>query len=254
LARGYALLGTLPKEALALARRADEAFPGQATALLLEGQAFAAQGDYGAAWSRFERVLASGLQLDAPSALHAMAVSAVRTHHPDAAMNGYRALVSRVELLDDSAEQVRILLEAALLAMSLGQDRVSEAVGYLSEARRRPRVPGLSEYLFAALAMAFDRQGLPDEADGMAAEATGPWRLESDRERLGTSPELPEIPPGEIDAMIAILAEHHDRDLALERWQSYLATDAGKSGPFSAWARGRMGAFVGKAKRRAPAP
>lgn len=254
LARGYTLVGTLPKDALAFARRADEILPGQVPALLLEARALAALDDYRAAWSRFERVLSSGVELDAPSVLHSLAVAAVRTQHVDAAMSAYRALVSRVELIDDPVVQVRILLEAALLAMSIGQDRLAEAVGYLSEARRRPRVPGLSEYLFAALAMAFDRQGLSGEAAGAASEASGPWRLESDRERLGTAPELPEVPPGEIDAMIAILAEHHDRDLALERWQSYLASDEGKSGPFSDWAHGRLSALVGKTKRKSTPP
>lgn len=254
LARGYALVGSLPKDALALARQAEEALPGHVPALVLEARALVALGDYAGAWSRFERVLASGVQVDAPSILHAMAVSAVRTHHTDAGMTAYRALVSRVELVDDTTEQVRILIEAALLAMSEGKDHVAEAVGYLSEARRRPRVPGLSEYLMAALSMALDRQGLADEANAAAAEATGPWHLESDRERMSTAQGLPEIPAGEIDAMIAILAEHHDRELAVERWQSYLDADAGKSGHYAAWARGRRDALVGKTKRRHATP
>jgi hypothetical protein len=254
LARGYALVGTLPKDALALARRAEEVYPGRAPALLLEARALVALGDHVTAWSRFERVASSGVQVDAPSILHAMAISAVRTRHAEPAMTAYRALVSRVELVDDTAEQERILIEASLLAMTLGRDHVAEAVGYLSEARRRPRIPGLSDYLLSALAMALDRQGLADEASGVAAEASGPWRLESDRERIGNAPELPEIPAGELDAMIAILAEHHDRDIAIERWQSYLESEAGKSGPFSAWARGRLDAFLGKAKKRRPHP
>jgi hypothetical protein len=254
LARGYALVGTLPKDSLALARQAEGTLPGHTPALVLEARALVTLGDDAGAWSRFERVLASGVQVDAPSILHAMAVSAVRTHHAEAGMAAYRALVSRVELIDDTTEQVRILIEAALLAMSGGKDHVAEAVGYLSEARRRPRIPGLSEYLMAALSMALDRQGLADEANAVAAEASGPWRLESDRERIGTAQGLPEIPAGEIDAMIAILAEHHDRELAAERWQSYLDADAGKSGPFAAWARGRRDAFVGKAKRRRATP
>jgi len=222
-------------------------------AVLLEARALSALGEYAPAWSRFERVLASGVQVDAPSILHALAVTAVRTRHTEAGMAAYRALVSRVELVDDTTEQVRILIEASLLAMSEGQDHLAEAVGYLSEARRSPRVPGLSEYLVAALAIALDRQGLSDEASAIVAEATGPWRLESDRERIGTVPGLPEVPAGEIDAMIAILAEPHDRDLAVERWQSYLDGE-GKSGPYAAWARGRRDAFVGKAKRRRALP
>jgi len=222
--------------------------------LVLEARAHAALRNYAEAWPRFERIRASAARIDAPSVLHGMGISAVRTGHIDVAVESYRALVSRVELLDDSAEQVRILIEAALLAMRQGPEHIAEAIGYLTEARRIPRVPGLSEYLVAALAIAFDRQGLTDEAKGVVAEASGPWRLESDRERIGAARELPELLPGEIDAMVAVLAESHDREIALERWQSYLDGEAGKSDAAAEWARRRKDALLGKGRRKRASP
>jgi tetratricopeptide (TPR) repeat protein len=254
LARGYAVLGSAPPDAVVLAKKADAALPGRTAPLLLEARALSAQGDYVEAWTRFERVRASGLRIDAPSLLHSMAISALRAHHTDVALESFRALVSRVELIDDGAEQLRILIEASVLAMSAGPEHLAEAVGYLTEARRHTRAPGLSEYLFAALTMALDRQGRSDEASDVVSEATGPWRLESDRERMGKAADLPELPAGEIDAMIALLAEHHDRDLAVERWESYLENESVRSGPFAAWAKRRHDALLRKSKGKHPPP
>jgi hypothetical protein len=44
--------------------------------------------------------------------------------------------------------------------------------------------------------------------------------------------------------MIAMLAERNDRELARDRWQSYLASDAGKSGAFAAHARKHLDALL----------
>jgi tetratricopeptide (TPR) repeat protein len=254
LARGYTLLGSAPKEALDSARRAERILPGRAAPALLEARAQAALGAYSDAWTKFEAVQSRGVRVDAPSLLHAIALAALKTGHSDAALDAFRALVSRIDLLDDGSEQVRILIEAAVLAMSRGPAHVPEAVGYLSEARRRPRLPGLSDYVLAALAMALDRQGLSDEASGIAAESTGPWRLEADRDRIGKASDLPDLVPGEIDAMIALLAEHHDRELSLERWQSYLENGAASAREFTDWARKRRDTVLGKSKRKRSVP
>lgn len=254
LARGYTRLRSSPKEALEYAEVADRAFPGRVPPLLLEARARASLGAYAEAWTKFDAVRARGISVDAPSVLHAMAVSALRTGHVAPALESFRALVSRIDFLDDAAEQLRILIEASVLAMSQGPDHVPEAVGYLTEAQRRPRLPGLSDYVLAALAVALDRQGLTAEANDVAGEATGPWRLESDRDRMGKAPELPELPGAEMDAMIAILADRRDKDLSLERWQSYLESDAGRAGPYHEWAERRRAAAAGKAPRKRGAP
>lgn len=253
LARGYALLASDPKQSVDFAKKAEESLPGRIAPSLLEARSDVTLGAYEEAWAAFERARSrGGLRVDSPSMLHALGVAALRTRHVEAALVSYRALVSRVELLDDSAEQLRILIEAAALTMNQGPAHLAEAVGYLTEARRRLRVPGLSDYVAAALAMALDLQGLSTEANGMATEATGPWQLEGDRERIGKAKDLPELPAGMIDAMTAMLSEHHDRDLALERWQSYLESDSSR--PFASWAEQRRDALLGKAKRKKPKP
>jgi hypothetical protein len=250
LARGYSLLANNPRDAIDIARKADTVLPGRVAPVVLEARAQAAAGAYDEAWSRFERVRSRpDVRIDAPSVLHAMAISAIRTGHFDAALDTFRALVSRVELLDDGAERARIMIEASVLMLNGGPEHLAEAIGYITEARRLPRAPGLSDYVTATLAMALDLQGLSDEAIGIAAEANGPWELESDRERGGKSPNLPVLSPGSIDALVAILAEHHDRELALERWQSYLDGSAGKSAHLASWAKQRQAALLGKARR-----
>jgi len=146
-----------------------------------------------------------------------------------------------------------VLVEAASLAMTQGPERLTEAVGYLNEARRLPRLPELDDYLVASLALALDRQGRQSEALGIAAESSGPFELESARGSLAKSPGArPVLPDGELDAMIAILAERRDRELSLERWQSFLDSPAGKSGPFAAAARARRDALRRGGRAAAP--
>ncbi len=246
LARGYASLKAAPRASLADAARAERAVPGRAAPLVLAGRAEVALGSFREGFSDFERARAlSPRSVEPPGALHDLAVAALRTGHPSAALGAYRALVPRAELLDDAAEEHRIFVEGAVLAMAQGPEHLTEAIGYLTRARRLAKLPELDDYLLSALALAHDRQGRISEALGVAADASGPWKLESARSRApqAGSP-VPVLPAGELDAMIAIVATLRDRDLALERWQSFLETDAGKSGPFAAHARARRDALL----------
>src|SRR5262249_27680901 len=106
-------------------------------------------------------------------------------------------------------------------------------------ARRRTTQPGLSDLVRAALALALDRAGRANEAATLLAETSGAGFLEAERAALlaGKPTLIPVLPPGELDAIIAIAAEKTDRQLARERWQSFLQSPSGKSGPFSAHAR-----------------
>src|SRR5262249_55143985 len=111
---------------------------------------------------------------------------------------------------------------------------------------RRGPLPGLGDAVQAALALALDRSGRAAEAAGVAAESSGPWALEAERDRMAKGPRtgVPTLPKPELDAMIAILAEKHDRDLALERWGSYLAAPEGAKGPFAAHATAHRAALL----------
>ena len=245
LAKGYAVLRTAPEAALGHAATASKAAPGEAAPLVLAGRAETALGRYAEAYSSFGKARAlSAPSLEATGALRDFAVAAQRTSHTKEALAAYRTLSPRAELLGDTAEALAVLIEAASLAMAQGPERLTEAVGYLNEARRLPRLPELDDYLVASLALALDRQGRQSEALGIAAESSGPFELESARGALAKSPGFrPVLPDGELDAMIAILAERRDRELSLERWQSFLDSPAGKSGPFAAAARARKDAL-----------
>ena len=244
LARGYGRLASSPAEALALSAEAQALMPTSPSPLLLAARAKTALGAYDEAFALFGRSRAASREgVNAPGALHAYALAAAKTNHPHEALEAYRALAPQAELLDDAEEELRIFIEAAFVAMSQGADRLGEAVGYLNEARRIPVVPELDVYLLGALSLALDRQGRHSEASGIAAEASGPSQLEEERtagKKLGRP--RPMLPDGELDAMIAVLAERRDRELAAERWQTYLDSPAGRTGPFAAHARAQRDA------------
>ena len=245
LAKGYGKLRGAPGDALAFSTEASRLMPSAAAPLVLEARAKVALGAFADAFALFGRARAiSSEGLDAPGALHDFAIAGQKTNHLKEALDAYRSLAPQAELFDDPDEALRVFIEGAFLAMSQGPEHLGEAVGYLNEARRMPKVPELDNYLLAALSLSLDRQGRRSEALGIAAEASGPFQLEEERNagaKLGRA--RPVLPDGELDAMIAVLAERRDRELAAERWQSYLDSPAGKSGAFAAHARARRDAL-----------
>lgn len=239
LARGYASLAEAPGVALEAAAAAESALPGRAPALVLEARAQVAVGAWGEGWSRFERARSlSPRSVESPLALHDLAVCAEKTGHRAEALAAYRALIVRASFFDDDRRELTVLVEAAVLTMSQGPEHIAEAIGYLTEARRRGSSLGRRGYVLAALALALDRQGTPAEARAVASEAAGPQELEAERRRPEKArPDAPLLPAGELDALIAILAEGRDRELAIQRWGSFLESPSGKTGPFAAHAR-----------------
>jgi hypothetical protein len=188
--------------------------------------------------------------VEAPGALHDFAVSALRTGHREEAVSSFRALAPRAGLLGDGLERQRVYVEAAAVVMTTGEPGLNEAVGYLSEARRKGNRPGFGEYVLGMLALALDRQGRSEEARGVVAEARGAWSLVRG---AGTAPAAgaprgvsPELPEGEEHAVIAMLAEKDAPDLARERWQSFLDSPSGK-GPWAEHGKKRLEAL--KARR-----
>jgi tetratricopeptide (TPR) repeat protein len=264
LAKGHALLRTAPDQALNEAATAENALPGRSGPLVLAGRAQVALGAYEDARERFARARAiSKRSVEPPAVLHDLAVAELYTGHAAEALAAFRELVPRAELLGDERAELVVLVEACVVAMSQGEATLPEAIGYASEARRRTPLPGLGDAVQAALALALDRSGRVAEAAGVAAESSGPWALEAERDRRAKSPltavgVVPMLPKPELDAMIAILAEKRDRDLALERWGSYLAAPEGAKGPFAAHATAHRAALLrghGPAPRpRAPKP
>jgi hypothetical protein len=251
LARGYASLSTAPDVSARNAEAAENALPGLPAPLVLRARAELRRGALAEAFSRFERARAlSAKSLDAPATLHDYAICSLGSGHPAEALAAYRALVPRADLLGDRWEELAVFVEAAALATSVSKDSLAEAIGYVTEARRRGIIPGIGDAVLSALALALDRAGRSAEAASVTREAAGASWLEVERalQASGKPSRLPALPPNEIDAMIAIIAERDNHELALDRWQSYLASPAGKTGPFAAHARAHRDALAhGKA-------
>jgi tetratricopeptide (TPR) repeat protein len=246
LAQGYASLSRSPDKALAAAERAHKALAGRAPAFVLEARALVALGRHRDAWDRFEKAKKLAKRsAEAPGALHDFAIAALKTGRRQEAVAAYRALAPRAGLLGDGLERQRVYVEAAAVVMLEGESGLNEAVGYLTEARRKGSRPGFGDTVLGMLALALDRQGRSEEARGIAAEARGGAALVN-RAEAGPRAAMPELPEGEEHAVIAILAERHAPDLARDKWQAFLASPAGK-GPWAAHASKRLDAL--KARR-----
>jgi tetratricopeptide (TPR) repeat protein len=236
LAIGYAALGHDPSRAMAVAREADQQWPGQAAPLVLQARAALSMGEFARAHALFEQALKLDSScLGDPSALHARARAAVATGQNETAARAYRKLAPRVGLMAGSVNRRNALVEAAVLAMHVGAPGLDEALGYLGEARSQPQVPGAEGYLLGALALALDRQGRVQEARGVAAEAGGPWGVarhvplpgEEKTQGVRVRAELPLLPPSEAFALVAVLSEARYPSVARDYWQaSVQAPDA----------------------------
>jgi tetratricopeptide (TPR) repeat protein len=255
LASGHAALRSSPDKALAAAAAAEGALPGRAGALVLSARAHVALGAYEQARQEFARARdLSRFRVTDPAALRDLALAELATGHADEALAAYRELVPRAALLGDPRVELAIFVEASAVAMSRGPEHLPLAIGYATEARRRGLLPGLGDAVLAVLALALDRSGRTVEAAGVAAESSGPWWLEAERDKAakGGKVALPALPPGELHAMIAILAEKRDRGLALDRWSSYLGSPGASHGPFASHAEAhRVALSRGKTTKKA---
>ncbi|HVU01571.1 MAG TPA: hypothetical protein VHE30_07455 [Polyangiaceae bacterium] len=233
LSRGYAALRSSPEAAKAQAVLAEHALGGRAAPLVLMARAAVRLGKDADALETFARALRlSPKSLDAPGALHDYAVAQVRTGKFAEAAASYRILVPRAELLGDTRDEVAVLVEAGVLVMSAGKDALPEAVGYLTEARRRSP-PLLRPAVLAALALALDRSGREAEAAAAATEAGGTAWLDADGKRAASgAPDALALPPGEREAMLGMVLLGTDRDRALALFKESLALGAEWSSPF----------------------
>jgi tetratricopeptide (TPR) repeat protein len=227
LAWGYTRLGSAPAEALAAASRAERIQPGRAATLVLRARALFHSGRADAASATFDKALSvSARSLETPAALHDFARTALQTAHYPEALAAYRKLVARVGLFDSPLLKQRVYVEAAGLAMWSGPQGLDEAIAYLGEARRLDSGPGLDGFIVASLALALDRQGRPQEALGVLAEANGRFTSES----ISRNPQAPDLLPGELEALTAILLEEREPALARAAW-----LDFQKAQPNSRW-------------------
>jgi tetratricopeptide (TPR) repeat protein len=253
LARGYAALTGTPTRAIEAARQAEQAWPGRAAPLVLQARAEVALGQFAAAHRRFEQAVSLDAScLAGPVALHDRARAALAVGDLSVAGRTYRKLVPQVGLMPGGAGRRSALIEAAVVAMHGGVGGLDEALGYLGEARRQPRVAGAEAFLLGALALVLDRQGRTQEARGVAAEAGGPWgvlrrvsSLEDDQVVAPrASQSIPLLPRSEADAIVALLSEADYPDMAADYWRACL--DAmGDGDPWHAHAARKLAAVSG---------
>lgn len=266
LARGFARLARDPAAALNEAVAAEKAFPGQITPRLLKGRALLRTGEIAEAHGLLRALVKDRPDaLADPGALHDLALASLRLGRLGEALEEYRTLVPRAELLEDARERYRVFVEAGALAMALGPANLSEALGYLGEARRAGVPPGFADLTLGLLALALDRAGRPEQARALAREASGPWATErvlgesETAERAGDEEPrtagkataqraqaalvpAPVLVEGELDAVVAMLAERVDVRLARARWTAFLDGSGGK-GPWAEHARKKLAAL-----------
>jgi tetratricopeptide (TPR) repeat protein len=248
LARGYTLLGRSPERALEAARRAEKLLGGRAASAVLEGRALLALGDPNGAWRAFERARKIARRsVEPPAVLHAVAVSALLLGKELEAEAAYRSLVPRASLLPDARQRQRVLVEAGLVLMARGSERLDEAIGYLAEARKRKAESGLGDAALGALALALDRQGRAQEARGVAAEAGGPFALIRMAEKLPAARPFT-VAEADLHAMAAILAERKYPAVAKTEWQAYIESEDPRS-PWLEHAKKKLESGGAPAKR-----
>lgn len=220
-------LSSDPRAALALAKKARALVPDQSAPRVLVARALLALGDFEAAARRFtaaEELDAGALR--APVELLAAARAAALTGAFPTALQRYRRLVPRASLLASEGERQRALLEAAVVAQAVSPELLGEARAYAVEVRRQGSLY-YADLARAVLALALDREGRLPEAVAVAAELGGAglleWLFERDTNPRGLAGELAPIWPAvERDALVAVLAEPIDEELAAQAWGEYL--------------------------------
>lgn len=227
LARGYARLAGDAAAAVAAAEAAAQLDPRRAAPKLLKARALVAQGSLKEAFEIFDQALKSKSELRlSPEGLHAYARAAAGSGNTSVALHAYRRLVPMASLLSGLGASECVYVEAAVLIMRVEPAQLQEAVAYLNEARRRNAIPSLRPFVLAALALALDRQGRPEEARGVASEAHGHTSLmiavaEAPSASVPTRVPLPAVARVELLAMVAILAANDDVALAKEYWLEF---------------------------------
>lgn len=213
--------------ARSFAEQAQRLAPERAEPWVLLGRAELELGAFDEAERAFRRAEALSKQaLGTPVELLSAARAAVHERQYASALERYRRLIPRVRLLTDRREQQRALLEAAMVAQLVSPPKLAEARAYASEARRQGELY-YAELSRAVLALALDRQGHREEARAVAQEVGGPWAIDwlfqSEAKPRGRRGEIvPVWPLLERTALLAVLAQPVDAELARQSWEEYL--------------------------------
>ena len=219
LARGFGKLATAPEEAKGEALRAAGLSTGRAAPFVLLGRAELALGSHEAARLAFEKALTLDPRaLDEPNALHAHAIALVRSGREAEALASYRVLVPQVDLLPGADRRVRVLLEAAELAMAR-PEHGEMALVWLRRARQEPLREAQPRVL-AMLALVLDRRGDGEQASVLLEEVR---RLGGRKAVEAFGSQAVSTPEGL--AVLALVEEGEHPAAAAELWKRYLIAD-----------------------------
>jgi len=218
LAHGYARLAEAPSEALQSAEAAEAIRGAAPEVAALKARALFRSGNVPASLVQFRAAeQKAALESFEPKALHDYARAASLAGTPADAVRLYRVLVSRSGLVAEQREKTEIALEAAAHVLAYVPNGSDEALGYLGQARRAAL--GLSPLISGLRALIAERNGtsvrtpragaLPSST-ALAQAVTGP----------GDASVL--LPPGELDAVRAVISETTDKAASRMAWQAFL--------------------------------
>lgn len=252
-ARAQTELSTTPAHAKQAAEEAERALPGHAAPLVILARAELALGAVDDAARAFVHARSiDPRSVDSPATMHDLARVLFKTGKRDEAIEVYRALIPRIDLLATADRRVLVLLEAAHAFMTVAGTRstgdstgpgatarakpaepaLDEAVAYLREARGRPPTQLAGDVLLS-LALVLDRTGNRDEANATLAAA----------DRMSTQVRGNALgyvaAPEDGVALEALALEASDPAAAQRGWEAYLAGPGGK-GPWRTAARRRV--------------
>ncbi len=249
IASGLAKLASepgMPEAALLTGVDAERTLPGRPSAMLLQGRAMMRLDRAPEAYAALrEARKRDDRALDEPNALLAWARAASRTGHTDEAREAYLSLLPSADTLAP-AERSAAYVEAGMLLLAKGPERLAEAIVTLRQARR-DAYGDAQLVAVAALALALDRSGDHAEARSVLAERPLPGiveAIERARQRRMLGPQTSE-PEGW--ALIAFSEEALHAKAAREAWRRYL--EAVTAGPWTAHARERDASLAKGGKR-----
>jgi hypothetical protein len=260
LARAYLELSQSPERSKATAQKAMAMAPQRAAPHVVLGRAEAELGKWKEALAEFEAARKlEPRSLEEPGAMHALARAQVKAGQLAAALDVYRVLVPRADLLGGDATRVRVLVSAALVAMAVeaaqpearakgaagAPRRLNEAVAFLREAKTRGA--SLAGEVGVALALALDRSGesalAATELDAAARAGAKPGGLLASLS----------ADAAETSALEAMATEAATPQQAAKAWEGYLAGPGGKTA-FAPAAKARLEALKKGGGRAQPRP
>lgn len=220
LGRAHTQIERSPAAAREAAVLANQVLPGKAAPWVVIGRANVSLGDFQQALEDFQKARTiEARSIEDPSSLHALAIAQSKAGKLQDAMETYRVLVPRLQLLPDTDDRVAVLLAAASVNLRRGPSGLAEASALLSEARAQP----LSQHdpsVLGMLALVLDRSSRRAEADAvleLLARANLIAQLASkDPASLRFLHD-----PNEWNAVVALALEREDRVRAIASWERY---------------------------------